>query len=154
MVINPDSADKRGYLEEPFRLFRLNGMERDSIPYHYHEFHKLILFLSGGLTYRVEGRGYQMRPGEVLLVPAHAIHQPVIARSVPYSRSVLWIQPQALEAWGLEACFDRCRERSAYLLGRERCDLEKLTALLDALEECARESSSGMRPSPRGCSWS
>ncbi|MBR1781027.1 MAG: helix-turn-helix domain-containing protein [Oscillospiraceae bacterium] len=138
MAVNPDSADKRGYLEEPFRLFRLKGVERAEIPYHYHEFHKLILFLSGGLTYLVEGRGYQMRPGEMLLVPAHAIHQPVISPSAPYARTILWIQPQALEEQGLGVCFARCRAQNAYLLGRDRYDREKLQGLLSALEESAR----------------
>ena len=58
MPINPDQADKRGYLKEPFRLFHLKDRSNAPIAYHYHEFHKLILFLSGDLTYRVEGRGY------------------------------------------------------------------------------------------------
>lgn len=143
MTVNPDSADKRGYLKEPFRLFTLKDTEGGEIPFHYHEFHKLILFRSGSLTYRVEGRGYEMKPEDVLLIPAHAIHQPVIGPEAPYARSILWIQPQALEEHGLSACFDRCREQNAYLLGRDRYDRAGLKSLLRELEESLNSDAFG-----------
>lgn len=143
MPLNPDSADKRGYLKEPFRLFSLKDTAGEQIPFHYHEFHKLILFRSGSLTYRVEGRGYEMRPEDVLLIPAHAIHQPVIGAEAPYARSILWIQPQALEEHGLAACFDRCRAQNAYLLGRDRYDRAGLKSMLRELEEGLRSDAFG-----------
>lgn len=134
MTCNPDRADKRGYLKEPFRLFQLKDRDSGAFAYHYHEFHKLILFLSGEVTYRVEGRGYTLKGGDLLLIPAHAIHQPIIGGGTPYARAILWIQPEALEDQGLEACFDRCRRQNAYLLDRGRYDQEKLTGLLRELE--------------------
>ena len=36
---NPDRADKRGYLKEPFRLFQLRDRDSGAFAYHYHEFH-------------------------------------------------------------------------------------------------------------------
>ena len=41
-MLNPDQADKRGYLKEPFRLFHLKDRESGTFAYHYHEFHKQI----------------------------------------------------------------------------------------------------------------
>lgn len=137
---NPDGADKRGYLREPFRLFRLRDQESGAFSYHYHEFHKLILFFSGEVTYRVEGRGYTLKGGDLLLIPAHAIHQPVIGGGVPYDRAVLWIQPEALEAQGLGECFALCRQEHAYLLERGRCGQEKLAGLLRELEDSEAEA--------------
>ena len=138
MPINPDQADKRGYLKEPFRLFHLKDRSNAPIAYHYHEFHKLILFLSGDLTYRVEGRGYTPAGGDLLLIPAHAIHQPVIGSKAPYARIILWIQPDALERRGLEGCFTRCREQNSYLLSRDQYDRAGLLELLHALEQSER----------------
>lgn len=143
MTVNPDQADRRGYLTEPFRLFHLKDRDSTPIAYHYHEFHKLVLFLSGELTYRVEGRGYQPSGGDLLLIPAHAIHQPVIGTKAPYARIILWIQPDALQARGLEECFDRCRTQNAYLLARDQYDRERLLELLRALEESLDESEFG-----------
>lgn len=136
MALNPDRADKRGYLREKFRLFHLKDQDSGDIPHHYHEFHKLILFQSGSLTYRVEGRSYEMQPGDLLLVPAHAIHHPLVDCAVPYERFVLWIQPEALEEKGLDVCFSRSHGENNYLIPRERYEKSRLFPLLREMERC------------------
>ena len=143
MSVNPDRADKRGYLKEKFRLFHLKDRDSGEISYHYHEFHKLILFQGGELTYRVEGRSYEMQVGDLLLVPAHAIHQPVIGTALPCERTILWLQPEGLERRGLELCFRRCREENAYLPERDRYDRDRLLELLRALEVSEAEDAFG-----------
>ena len=37
---------KKGYLLEDFRLFHLKDMGEAKVDYHYHEFYKLLFFLS------------------------------------------------------------------------------------------------------------
>ena len=100
-----ENADKRGYLETPFRLFHLEDTQGGDIPYHYHEFHKLILFLTGDVRYLIEGRNYLLKEGDILLIPAYAIHQPMISREETYSRYILWIRPESLERWDLTSGF-------------------------------------------------
>lgn len=135
---NGTAADKRGYLREEFRLFHPKGREENAFPYHYHEFHKMLLFLSGSLSYLVEGRTYTLRPGDLLLVPAHAIHQPIIDPESVYDRMVLWIQPKALEKQGLDACFRTCSRTGRYLLTREQYNYPELSKLLRSLEVAER----------------
>ena len=36
--------EKRGYLREDFRLFHLSGAMDEPVDWHYHTFHKIILF--------------------------------------------------------------------------------------------------------------
>ena len=143
MIQSLDSADKRGYLNEDYRLFHPHGRETDLFPYHYHEFHKLLLFLSGDLTYLVEGRRYQLRPGDLLLIPAHSIHQPIIDPEKPYDRIILWIRPDPLMEQGIDLSFCHCREHNAYLLPRDLYDYGKLTTLLLELEQTGRDSAFG-----------
>ena len=143
MHLNPDQADKRGYLTEPFRLFSLRSKESGQVEHHYHEFHKLIFFRAGDVTYRIEGRSYPLEGDQVLLVPAHAIHQPVISPEESYERLVLWIQPEELERRGLDKCFVHCGETNSYLLPRERCDQSRLRPLLRELAQCASDKSFG-----------
>ena len=131
-------ADKRGYLREEFRLFHPKGREGSAFPYHYHEFHKILLLLSGSLTYLVEGRTYTLRPGDLLMIPAHAIHQPVIDPESVYDRVVLWIQPQAIGEQGLDECFQRCAKAGSYLLAREEYEYPRLSELLKTLEVSVR----------------
>lgn len=131
MTVNPDGADSRGYLKEPFRLFHLSERGGQSFPYHYHEFHKVIALREGEVNYQIEGRLCRLRPGDLLLVPAHAIHQPVPGGGV-YHRIVLWIQPEELERRGLEECFLRCQRENTFLLeGQGRDDLFDLMDRLD-----------------------
>lgn len=40
-----ETASKRGYLNEDFRLFHLKDSRAQKVDYHYHEFDKLILLL-------------------------------------------------------------------------------------------------------------
>ena len=42
-----EAYEQKGYLNEDFRFFHIKSSESADIPYHYHDFHKLILVLSG-----------------------------------------------------------------------------------------------------------
>lgn len=45
--------EKRGYLLEDFRLFHLRDSQGTAVDYHYHEFYKLLLLISGSGRYAV-----------------------------------------------------------------------------------------------------
>ena len=85
-------TEKTGYLNEQFRLFHLKDQTRKEFSYHYHDFHKVVIFISGKAAYHIEGKAYQLKPWDILLVNRHAIHRPEIDPSVPYERFILWIQ--------------------------------------------------------------
>ena len=62
------SYSREGYLHENFRYFHLRdnaGQERD---YHFHEFDKIVVLISGSVTYMVEGTACEMQPGDVVLL--------------------------------------------------------------------------------------
>ncbi len=104
------SYEKRGYLLEDFRLFHLRDADGIRTDYHYHEFCKLLILLSGSGSYMVEGRRYLLKPGDMVLLGSHCIHRPEFAPGVPYERIILYISPEFLrrESAGscrLENCF-------------------------------------------------
>jgi len=127
--INPEGAIVRGFLKENVRIFPLRGKEHGFIPLHYHEFHKMIFFESGKTDYIVEGKRYHLMPGDVLIIPAFSIHQPVFTEGVPYKRTVLWIKPQAAEEMGLSATFKR-----AGIQGRTDPDTEMDSLVQEVME--------------------
>ena len=55
-------AAKRGYLTETFRIFPLKEPVPTPIPFHYHDFHKILLFLSGQSDYTIEGKTWRLSP--------------------------------------------------------------------------------------------
>lgn len=127
---------REGYLNEDFRFFHLRdtaGQERD---YHFHEFDKIVILLSGRVDYTVEGTSYALLPYDVLLVQHHMIHKAIIDKSEPYDRIIIYIDPNCLERYapsaGLMDCFASAEKRR-YCLMRPDEDMKK--ALSDKLSE-------------------
>ena len=85
-----EMLNKRGYLKEDFRLFHIRDQVELELGYHYHEFDKIVVFLTGNVTYVVEGKAYFLKPWDILLVPHNQIHRPIIDPSEPYERIILW----------------------------------------------------------------
>lgn len=61
------SLAKTGYLKEDFRLFHINDRTDREFEWHYHDFHKIIVFVSGKVTYHIEGKAYHLKPQDILL---------------------------------------------------------------------------------------
>lgn len=134
---------REGYLRENVRCFHLRdtaGQERD---YHFHEFDKIVILLSGRVEYEVETSAYDLRPWDVLLVRHHAIHKANIDRSEPYERVILYIDGKYVERAAPEerlmACFDRADAPGLHRLRPDGAARERLTALLTALEDAQRD---------------
>ena len=86
--------EKRGYLREDFRLFHLSGAMDEPVDWHYHTFHKIILFLSGRAAYGIEGKSYPLESGDLIVVPSGCIHRPELAPGAPYERVIVYISPE------------------------------------------------------------
>lgn len=131
--------EKRGYLLEDFRLFHLNSALKEDMEFHYHEFHKLVFFLSGQGSYIVEGRSYALKPYDIVLVQSGAIHKAEIAADAPYERIILYISPEFLarqssEESRLDLCFQNAVREKSYVLRPDCNRREALMRMLTALE--------------------
>lgn len=92
--MEPLQYEKRGYLNEPFRLFHLADGSHQEIAYHYHTFHKIIILLAGRAGYAIEGEGYALQPGDYVLVGRGSIHRPIVEQGDFYERAILYISPE------------------------------------------------------------
>lgn len=127
-------TEKKGYLNEDFRLFHLKDQVKKDYTYHYHDFHKIIFFLSGKATYHIEGKAYHLKPWDILLVSRGAIHMPEIDFSVPYQRFILWIR-EDIRIPELTACFQKASDRSFSLIRLNSHLQEQLKDILYELED-------------------
>ena len=114
-----ETYEKKGYLLRDFRVFRLKDERLRPIPFHYHDFHKIILFLGGDADYIIEGRSYPLVPRDIIFVSAGEIHRPVL-RPAPYERIVIYVAPAFLarctrEKDDLAACFQKARAGSSVM---------------------------------------
>lgn len=136
------STEKTGYLDQEFRLFHIKDQTKRTFAYHYHDFHKVIIFLSGKAAYHIEGKSYYLKPWDILLVNRHAIHKPEIDFSVPYERFVLWIRDD-LSQTDLLRCFQKAIDRSFNLIRLDSGTQEKLKQLLYELEAALKDEKFG-----------
>lgn len=136
---------KRGYLHKDFAFFNLQDIEELQIESHYHDFDKIIIFLSGKVTYLVEGKAYKLQPMDILLVNESAIHQPLIAAGIPYKRLVIWLKPAFLQRYreegcDLSTCFALADEYKVNLL-RFPTDMQpKIEEVLAEINESSRQN--------------
>lgn len=141
------SADsKRGYLKGDFALFHLSDMKNIQFEYHYHDFNKIIIFISGNVTYLIEGNAYRLRPWDILFVSSSELHKPVIDPSVMYDRIVIWLNPGFLSSHSrdcdLFTCFNlTCGKGN--LLRLDGKALEYTRTLCTSLEEACKSMEFG-----------
>jgi hypothetical protein len=140
-----ESTGKRGYLHEDYRLFHIKDKRALDVDYHYHEFDKVVVFISGKVTYIVEGKSYFLQPWDILLVGHDRIHRPLIDTSEPYERIILWmntdfVSTNSSEAYDLSQCFRLARQRSFSLLRPEAGKRPEIMRLLSSALEAARSS--------------
>lgn len=130
-------TEKTGYLNEEFRLFHIKDQTSREFSWHYHDFHKVVVFFSGKASYHIEGKTYHLKPWDILLVDRHAIHRPEIDASVPYDRFILWIQND-IPQQELLKCFQKANDRSYNLIRLHPSLQEKLKEILLELESATK----------------
>ena len=129
------NLEKTGYLKEDFRLFHINDQTKKDFSYHYHDFHKIIVFISGKVTYHIEGKAYHLKPRDILLVSQGAIHKPEIDPSVPYERYIFLGFRDTLSCQELNTCFQKANDRSFNLVRADSALQERLKDLLPEIEQ-------------------
>ena len=138
---------REGYLRENYHYFHLRdtaGQERD---FHFHDFDKIVLLISGGVDYAVEDKVYRLRPWDVLLVRHHMIHKALIDKSEPYERIIIYLDrkyfDRVMPGAGLLDCFERAGKTDCHLLAPDAGQREGLMAALDAYERSLTDEDFG-----------
>lgn len=128
---------KRGYLLENFRLFHLRSTKTAPVEYHYHEFCKLLLLVSGSGGYVVDGQRYLLQPGDAVLIGSRSVHRPELDGDAPYERIIIYISPEFLQKNSTADCslpeiFDA---RQGHVLRLQETRRRKLFSMAAALEK-------------------
>ena len=141
------SFAREGYLNENYHYFHLRDTAGQERSFHFHDFDKIVLLLSGKVDYAVENRTYQLTPWSVLLVGHHAIHKAEIDVSVPYERVILYLDRKYFERIlpdaGLMECFKTADKTGECLLLPDPRQKEALSSLLVSYETAMQDNSYG-----------
>lgn len=135
-----ENTHKSGYLYQDFRLFHITDQCDRSFEFHYHEFNKIIIFLSGNVTYDIEGQSYQLKPWDLLLINHHEVHKPIIDPGETYDRIIIWVTNEFLTQCSqpdcnLATCFELARSKSFSLIRLEAALQTQLQSLITRLDQ-------------------
>lgn len=124
----------------------------DTVPpvvdFHEHEFYEILFFLSGNALYTIEGRTYQLRPGDILLTNNRDIHRPDIRPGKVYERYVIWVQPDVIAqiqklGTDLSACFVDAAAKEYKLIRPDNADLTHLKGICEKMVYAHNEAGFG-----------
>lgn len=99
-------------LTNDYEVFHYSDNALDRVTLHHHDFYECYFFISGNVTYIIEGKTYSLQPGDIILINTKELHQAMIHnKDVPYERIVLWLDPVFLsslstETTDLKRCFE------------------------------------------------
>jgi AraC-like DNA-binding protein len=122
------TGSRRGYLNKDFELFHLKDRKSMEFELHFHDFNKIVIFISGNVTYLIEGKAYKLKPWDILLVSSSERHKTIVDASMTYERMIIWVNSNFLIKHNspennLLTCFDIASTEKRNLL---RLDTELL----------------------------
>ncbi|GKU26606.1 AraC family transcriptional regulator [Clostridium folliculivorans] len=99
-------------LSSDYEIYHYLNSDIRSINIHHHDFYEFYFFISGDVTYLIEGKSYKLEPGNIVLINSKELHQAVInSEEAYYERIVLWINKAFLKKLSndetdLSLCFE------------------------------------------------
>jgi AraC-like DNA-binding protein/mannose-6-phosphate isomerase-like protein (cupin superfamily) len=143
-------SSKSGYLNRDFQLFHLKDKKNQDFEFHYHEFNKIIIFLSGKVTYLIEGKAYYLKPWDILLVNNHDVHKPIIDSSETYERIIIWVDSNFIDAHNYEncnlsTCFKLANEKSFNLIRLDSKFQENIKLIINSLQASLNSNEFGSK---------
>ena len=135
-----EKYNKRGYLNSDFKLFHLTDAVQKEFAFHYHEFHKITIFIRGNVQYYVEGKTYFLKPYDIVLVNRGDIHRVQADPSAPYERIIVYISPAFMDAYHTEEydlsyCFKKAKKEGSNVLRIPSLEKSSLFKIANRLEQ-------------------
>lgn len=139
---------KRGYLNEDFRFFHLKDKTSEEHDFHYHDFNKIVIFISGNVTYVIEGKHYKLRPWDILFIGSNELHKPIIDPNQYYERIIIWVNSNFLETHSttesnLLTCFQTSVKEKVSLFRLPSDSLNIIKDTLFSLEKAIKDKDFG-----------
>ena len=136
------SSPKTGYLESDFKIFHITDQPKTVFTPHYHDFHKIFIFLRGNVSYMVEGKQYELKPDDIVLIQAGELHRPIVHDRSVYERIILYLSPAFFSGikkrgWDLFRCFGLPGQRHSSLARISVSQNPRLVPLLGDLAAAA-----------------
>jgi AraC-like DNA-binding protein/mannose-6-phosphate isomerase-like protein (cupin superfamily) len=135
------SFDTRQFMMNPdFEMFHYKDEPNLEVEYHNHDFYEIYFFISGKVSYMIEGKFYSLKPGDIILINNKELHRPVIESGEIYERIVIWVNLGFLEKHSsedskLSMCFDDSSKKRYNMLRPSGKMLKYIKSIISRLGE-------------------
>lgn len=141
-----DEYRKKGYLNSEFRLFHLTDRETHEVEYHFHDFDKITIFIKGKVSYMIEGKSYELRPYDIVLVKHNDIHRLSVDNTQIYERIIVYISPGFMndyktDNYDLSYCFQKAEKEHSNVLRIPSLEKSSLFHSITRLEKSFSDES-------------
>lgn len=105
-------------MSSDYEIYHYFDRGMTSIHLHHHDFFEVYFLIEGRVTSQIEGRNYDLKPGDIVLMNTSELHQTIIYDlDKPYERIVLWLNRNFLkelstEQSDLALCFEGPQHRN------------------------------------------
>lgn len=109
-----------------------------------HDYYELYYFISGDVTYSIEGQNYELKPHDILVVNSKELHKPIFDSNARHERIVFHFKPNALapfmsDAYPLLQSFENRRLGYCNRLKGETVLLEGIHKYIARIESYIKE---------------
>jgi AraC-like DNA-binding protein len=130
-TFNQAFTHRQYMINDNFEFFHYKDDSHIEIEYHNHDFYEIYFFISGKVTYLIEGKSYSLKPWDILLINNKELHKPIIEQGSLYERIVIWVNPDFIRklcttSSDLFMCFESTSKNRYNLL---RPDTEMLNII-------------------------
>ncbi len=142
-------STRQHMVSHTFEIYHYSDSYLNEVALHHHDFYEVYYFLNGSANYIIEGRTYNLSPGDLLLISPLELHQPLLlSEKNVYERIVLWVNKQFLEQYNtpevsLTRCFDVNDPTHTNLLRLNAAQRQRMSSLLEKLLEEGHTSAYG-----------
>lgn len=106
--------------------------------YHYHDFYEIYILLKGHVEAIIEGRRYQLEPGNILLIHYQDLHQALLPSTGTYERMFIYVDSSFFKKYStnktkLDFCFNTINNRRSRIISTTLDETMQFTTKFAAL---------------------
>ncbi len=135
-------------VKNDFEFFHTKEELPPNVEYHNHDFYEIFFYISGKVSYIIEGKSYRLKSGDIILINNKELHRTIIESGEAYERIVIWIKPDYIknlntDSTDLNMCFESSARKKYNLLRPDTETLAYLKNIVQKLEKAYYNSGFG-----------
>ncbi|RAK05465.1 AraC-like DNA-binding protein [Halanaerobium saccharolyticum] len=141
------------FASESFNFFhKKTDIEKseEEFGFHIHDLYEIYYFISGDVTYQIEGHGYQIGAGDLLLINNQELHKPVFNSNRAYERMAFHFSPwyfreYSSENYNLLSCFEERKSGHYNRIAGAKIKEHKIDQIISALNDYRGRAEKGKK---------